>query len=181
MRSILRCVRPHGHSSVDHAGNITRAVAHERAAFARERGDHELAPFPIGHRLKGVRIDDLEEELVLGYVQAVCGGALHGDTRSHDLGQAVHVAVLHAELLTNLFAHALARRLGAQDNARNREILSGVVAHLDSRVGDEERIGRRAGKDVSLKVAHHLNLALGVAGAGRNNGAARRLATRVGA
>ena len=65
----------------DDAGDVAGAVAHERAALARERGEHQFAVFAIRHRLQGVGVDDLGEEVVLGQVQAAHLLALEGHAR----------------------------------------------------------------------------------------------------
>ena len=163
----------------DDARDVARAVAHERAALAGERGKHELAVGAVGHGLERVRIDDLGIEVVLGHMQAVCRFAFHGHARSHDLGQTVHVAVLHAELAADVVAHRLGGGLGAEDHAGDREVIGGVVAHLDSGVSDVERVGRGARENVGFEVLHHLHLALGVAGGRRDDGTADGLAARM--
>ena len=144
----------------DDAGDVAGAVAHKRAALARERGEHQLAVFAIGHRLQGVGVDDLGEEVVLGQVQAAHLLALEGHARAHDLGQAVHVAVLHAKLLGDLVAHALAAGLGAEDAGANLQIGCRVDTHLDGGIGDMQGVGRRAREHVDLHVLEHLDLTL---------------------
>ncbi len=54
MRSILRCAHAAGAGLGDDAGDVAGAVAHERAALARERGEHQFAVFAIRHRLQGL-------------------------------------------------------------------------------------------------------------------------------
>ena len=165
----------------DDARDIARAVAHERTAFTGEGREDELAVGAVGHGLERLGIDDLRIEMILGDMQAVGGGAFHRNAGTHDLGEAIDVAVLDAELVSNLLAHVLAGGLRAQDHAGDLELLGGIVSHLDSSVGDEQRVGGRARKDVSPQIAHHLDLALGVARRRGDDGAADRLAARMGA
>ena len=140
----------------DDAGDVAGTVAHERAALARERGEHQFAVFAIRHRLQGVGVDDLGEEVVLGQVQAAHLLALEGHARAHDLGQAVHVAVLHAQLLGDLVAHALAAGLGAVDAGTNLQVGCRVDAHLDGGIGDMQGVGRRARQHIDLHILEHL-------------------------
>ena len=40
------------------ARKVARAIANERGALTRERGNDELAEFAVGHRLEGVGVHD---------------------------------------------------------------------------------------------------------------------------
>ncbi len=111
--SILRCVRPHAHGSEMMRVMSRVRVAHQRAALARQRGEHQFAVLAVGNRLKRSRVYD-GEEMVLGQVQAAHFLALERHARAHDFGQAVHVAILDAQLLGDFLAHALAAGLGAE-------------------------------------------------------------------
>ena len=151
---------------------ITGAVADKRAALARERGDDELAELAVGYRLERFGVDDFNEELVFGNMQAMAFGAFHRNARAHDLGKAVDVAILHAELFADFLTHGLGCRLCAQNGARKLEVLRGVIAHFDRRIGDEQRIGWRGAQDIGLEVPHELDLALGIARRAGNDHAA---------
>ena len=112
-------------------------------------------------------------------MQAVRLRALHGHARAHDFGQAVHVAVLDAQLLADVLAHAFGGGLGAEDAGRDLEVDCRVVSHLDGGVGDEQRIGGRASENIGAQVLHHLDLALRVSRGGGDDRAARGLAAVV--
>ena len=126
--------------------------------------------------LQRLGIDDLAVELVLGDVQTAALGAFHGHAGAHDLGEAVHIAVLNAQLVGDLLTHVLRAGLGAEDAAGDLELGGRVIAHLDGRVGNEQGVGGGAGQDIGLAVLEHLHLALGVARRGGDDGAAHGLA-----
>ena len=75
----------------DDPRDVPRAVADDRDALLRERREHDLADLAVGHGLKRLGIDDLDEEVVLEHVQPVLVLALGRHSGSHDLGQTVDV------------------------------------------------------------------------------------------
>ena len=97
-------------------------------------------------------------------MQAAPLGAFHGDARAHDLGKTVDVAVLDAQFATNLVSHMFGSGLCAEDRTRKIEVLRRVIAHFDSRIGDEQSVRRSCAQDIDPEVLHDLDLALGVAG-----------------
>lgn len=116
----------------------------------------------------GLGIEDFDEEVILGDMQAVLLIALHGDTRPHDLGQTVNVINLIAELVLEVLAELVRERLGAMDAGLEREVLLGVKAHLDGGIGDVHGIARCAAQDGRAHGLQDLDLALRVAGRHRD-------------
>src|SRR6185312_4068912 len=65
--------------------HVARAVADGGEPDAAQSGDHELAELAVRHRLTGLRVHDLGDQLVLRQVQAAVLGARVGDRA--DLGE----------------------------------------------------------------------------------------------
>ena len=159
----------------DDAGDVARAVAHDRGRLAVDGGEHELAPLAVRQDLAGLGVDDLGEEVVLGEVQALLLHALDGHARSHRLGEAVDVEHGVTELLLELGAEVVREGLGAVDAGTQVELLLRVDAHRHRRVGDVHGVGGRAAQNRGAHLAQDANLALGVARADGDNRAARHL------
>ena len=51
--------------------DVSSAITHQRRAFLAQRGEYHFSPFTIRNRLKGFRIKDLDDELVLANMKAV--------------------------------------------------------------------------------------------------------------
>ena len=119
---------------------------------------------PGGHRLQGLRIEDLDQEMILVDVQAVALLALAGDARPHDLGEAVVVGGDDAESARRspgAWPRTRARRRRGRNLQRQAV---GVDPHLHHRVGHHQGIGGGADQGRGLEVLHDLDLPLGVAG-----------------
>ena len=98
---------------------------------------------PIGSRCESLRIDDLEQEMILPAVQAVLPRvAFTGDARPENLREAVNVDRLDAEARLEVVAHGFAPGLGPEGAATDRQ-LAHVDAHRFGDLGDVQRIGRR--------------------------------------
>src|SRR5699024_5563781 len=71
--------------------------AYHRHGLVGQRRKHQFAFFAVWHGLACNRIDDLGVEMVLPHDRAVFGlYTFHGDTRPHDLGQAIDVHGIQA-------------------------------------------------------------------------------------
>src|SRR5207245_1599261 len=89
--------------------DVARAIADHRQRLLGERGDDELAAFADGTWRERLRIDHLEEKVILPAVQAgLYHPALAGDARPQDFRQAVEVHGLDAELILQHAPHRLA-------------------------------------------------------------------------
>ena len=115
---------------------------------------------------------DLGVEVVLGDVEALLLPALDGHARAHGLGEAVDVEHVVAELALEVAAEVVRERLGAVDAGAQIEVTCRVEAHLDRGVGDVHRVGGGAGQDGGAHLAQDADLALRVAGADGDGGAA---------
>ena len=155
--------RPPAGAGIAHQeGDVARTVAQERRAFAAQAGDHQFALLAIGQDFAGLRVDDLGVEVVLVEVLAVLALALGGDAGADQLGQAVDVVRADVELGFDLDAHVLAPRLGAETAGAQRQ-LGKIDSFLARRFGEEQRVRRRAGQVGGAEIAHHHQLAPGVA------------------
>ena len=96
-------------------------------------------------------------------METVLLGALDGDARPHDFGEAVDVVDLDAELVLEVLAELVGEGLGPVD-ARLEvwEVL--LRPHLDRGVGDVHGIARGAADDGRPHGAQDVDLSLGIAG-----------------
>ena len=91
--------------------NVARAVADHRQRLLGQRRDDQFAGLAHRQRLQRLRIDDLEQEMILPAVQPGLNAmALAGHTRPHDFGQAVDVNRLEPEPNLEIAAHGVAPR-----------------------------------------------------------------------
>ena len=86
----------------DDARDVARTIANERRAFLGERGHDHFAPLPIRHGLERLRIDDLDDEMILAYMQTILRFTLASHTRAHDLGKTIDIVDLDTELVLDL-------------------------------------------------------------------------------
>ena len=169
------CVRPQRARLVVEPRDIARAVAHHRQRFLGQRGDDQFAGFAGRHRLERLRVDHLEQEMILPAVQAVLRHvAFGGHARPDDLGQAVEI--------DRLDARAALRDRGAsrRSTARRRRCRAAAAACGCRRpsfgdLGDVERVGRRRAEHVRAEVLQQRHLPLGHAAGDRHDGAAEPL------
>ncbi len=132
--------------------DVAGPVADGGQALRGERREHELALLALGEDLAGVGVDDLGVEVVLPDVQpALDLGALDGDARADDLGEAVDVDGRHAQRRFDLLAHRVGERLGADDDRRD-----GQLADVDPArcrlLGEVQAVRRGTRERVALEV-----------------------------
>ena len=99
--------------------DVSGAVAEDGHGLLGQGGEDQLAVLAVGHRLPGLWIDNLGQEVVVKHVQgAQVVGGLHGHPGADDLGQTVDVqgGVAPAPCLVDAVAHALGPRLGTQNS-----------------------------------------------------------------
>ncbi len=162
-------------------GDVPRAIAHERQRVLRQRGDHQLAGLADRHRLERVRIDDLEQEMILPAVQArLLDVTFAGDARAHHFRKAVNVHRRDAELILERAAHRFAPRLGPEYADAQRQ-LPQIDAHCAGDLGDVERIRRGRAQHIGREVAQQHHLPLGAAPGNRHHGASQPLGAVMGA
>src|SRR5690606_27383306 len=70
-------------------GDVTGPVADQREPFLGDRGQDEFALAAGLDGLKRLRIDDLDDEMILVDVQPVAEVAFAGHSGSHDRGQPI--------------------------------------------------------------------------------------------
>ena len=85
--------------------------------------------------------------------------ALGGDARPDNLRQPVHVQCRQPELSFDRVAHLFCPRLGAEDPNLQLQAIQ-ADALLGERLGDVERVGRRAAQRLGAHVFQHHHLAL---------------------
>ena len=144
------------------------------------RGEHQFAVFAIRHRLQGLGVDDLGEEVVLGQVQAAHLLALEGHA-----GPMTSDRPYTSQYCTPSFSAISSRMPCLQGSApkmpgANLQIGCRVDTHLDGGIGDMQGVGRRACQHVDLHILEHLDLALGVTRGNRDDGATGCLAAAYG-
>jgi len=151
--------------------DVARPVADEGEALLRDRREDELALLAGGQGLRGLRVDDLHDEVVLADVEAVPLGAFEGDAGAHELGEAVVVVGLEMQAALDLVAHRLAPALGAEEPRTQAQLL-GVDALVPQVGGDVEGVARGPDEGGGLVVAHDHELpAHALAGGGHHRGA----------
>ena len=158
----------------DDAGQVVCAVTDERSSFLHERCDDNLAPLAVRQVLSGLRIDDLEVNIVVPDMHVLGIRAVNTDTRSVDFRQSVDIVQLDAENSLDTLTHCFAPSLGTDDTLFQVDFIPDT-APLDL-LSEEQSIGGCGAEDCGLQVHHHLQLLLCVAGSHRNRHRAELLA-----
>ena len=83
------------------------AVADQGQGFLGDAGEDQFAGRAQGQRLRGVGVDDLGDEVVLGDVHPRFMETLHGHGRTHDLRESVDVQGGDSQPGLDLGAHLL--------------------------------------------------------------------------
>ena len=161
----------------DDARQVMRTVADKRRALLAQRGEHQLAHFAVGQLLAGLRVDDLAVHVVFPDMHAMMLFAGDADARAVDLGQAIDIEDLDAQLVGDALAHLLTPTLGADDALAQVKLIA-QAALLDL-LGKQQRIAGRARDDGGMQVLHHLQLLFGIAGAHRDGHGAQALAAQL--
>ena len=155
------------------ARQVVRTVAKHRDAFFVERRQNELAHLAFRHGLAGHRVDDLPQEMVLGYVLHIAlSKALARHARPHDLGQPVVVGAHDVHAVLDFRLERRRAGLAAEKPDAQRRLLP-IVAHLFPHLANMERVGGRRDDHSRTVVLDHLDMALGVARTRRNHRAAK--------
>ena len=87
--------------------------------------------------------------------------AVDANARAVDLGQAVDVVELDAELIGDAPAHLLSPALGADDALAQLDLIANAA--LGNLLGQQQRIRTRSAQNRAFKVLHHLELLFRVA------------------
>ncbi len=145
---------------IGHRGQIPGAVPEQGNAFLGQRGQHQLAHLALGQGVACGRIDNLGQEMVFPQVHAAVLGAVNGNARSHDFGEAVDIMGINAHFLLYGLAHAVRPGLAAE-NAYLQGKIAGVDTLLYGCLAQMQRKGGRAGKNCGAKIAQELGLAAG--------------------
>ena len=138
----------------------------------------QFADVTLGQRLQRLGIDDLGQVVVFVDVHAGLGEALERDAGAAHLGEAVDVECVDAETGLDLHAHLVGPRFGAVIADPHRQVF-GTQAAVAGRLGQVERVRRRARDRRDAEVAHELELAVGVAAGDRQHGGAEPFAAVV--
>jgi len=75
----------------DDARDITCAVTKKRCALLGQGGKDDFSPLAFLKGLQGIRVDDLDDEVVFCDMQAILIAALTGDTGAHDLRKPIDI------------------------------------------------------------------------------------------
>ena len=159
----------------NHARQVVRAIAQNRDSLLVERGEDQLAHLAIGNRLAGFRIYHFPQEMILSdRLHVALTKALARHARAHDLGQTVVVRANDMHTGFDFGLKTRRARLSAEQTDAQRGGLP-VVAHLLADFANMHGIGRRSHQHRRAIILDHLDLALGVARAGRDHHAAKTL------
>ena len=160
-----------GAGLVREGGEVAGAVAQQRHRLLRQRREDELADLAVRQRLSRVRVDDLDEEVVLVHVRAVPPlRALGRDARPHHLGEAVDVERGQPERALDRLAQSLRPRFRAEDAGAEAQ-----ARGLGDVIGDRERVARRTAEDLSTEILEQLRLPRRVAAGRGDDGATEPL------
>ena len=154
----------------DDGGDVARAVAKQRHRLLAERREDELALCALVERRAGLRIDDLDEEVVLVDVEAVALlEALGRDAGAAHLGESVEVDRSESRQRTlDLLAQPLGPGLAAEQaelELQGRRIDPGVLHGLR----DHQRVRGRRDEHLSAEVVEEHRLPSREAAGGRND------------
>ena len=140
-----------------------------------KRREHELTFFAVGHRLAGLRVDDLPQEVVFGDVLHVAAReALARNARAHDLGQAIVVGAHDVHAALDFSLQGRRARLAAEQADAQGALLP-IDAHLLAHFAHVHGVAWRGNENRRTVILNHLNLALGIARTRRNHHAAKAL------
>ncbi len=153
------------------ARKVARAIANERGALARERGNDELAEFAVGHRLEGVGVHDSARNWSSHRCKPFAS--------EHSMatpGPMISERPYTSQYCTPSLRRISSRVASLQGSApRMTPVSLNLVhahAHFRNGIGDEQRIRRRRTQNGDTEIFHDLDLALGVArGHGNDHGA----------
>ena len=140
------------------------AVADHGHAFLGNGGENHLAIFAVGHGVAGLRIQYLDDHVVLIDMHALLFKTFKGNAGAGDLGKAVDVARVDAQQFFQMDAHLLGPGLRAEASCPELYVLAGRKAHVADGLAQIGGVGRGAAKYGGAHLAHHHNLALGIAG-----------------
>ena len=124
---------------------------------------------PSGHRLQGLRVDTLHQEVILLEVHPVAGSAFPADSRAYDLGEPIVVECQDIELLLDLAAHVLGPGLAPEVSEAQGE-RARIYPQIPSPVGDGQGIARGTYQDLRVEVMDDVDLAPGVTGGHGDDG-----------
>ena len=103
--------------------------------------------------------------------------AAHAHARAIDLGEAVDVVELDAQLVGDALAHLLAPALGTNEALGEGELVTDAL--LGDTLGQKQGVRRGGAQDGGLQVLHHAQLLLGVARAHGDGHGAHALGTEL--
>ena len=123
---------------------------------------NDLTLLAIGKRLKGIRINNLGQEMIFQDMHAVIGlQTFHGNAGADHFGQAVDINCFDSQLMLDLFPHILAPWLGTVNTHPKLKVFRRYpdIGHCISQI---EGIRRSSQQDGGAKVTHDCNLAFGI-------------------
>ncbi len=153
-------------------GEVAGAVAQQRQRLLRQRREDELADLAVRHRLARLRVDDLDEEVILVHVRAAPRPRRTPRTRrapSPPTGRRCRRAV------SSSAASIASRSPSVHGSAPKTPARRLRRAGSDDVVGDRERVARRAAEDLGAEILQQLRLARRVAARCRDDRAAEPL------
>src|SRR5205814_9593784 len=92
----------------DDAGDVARAVTHQRHGLFAQRREHDLPLLALGQHPPAFGIDDLHDVVVVPVVDAGVLGAVDAGARAVQLRESVAVVTVDAQQAADSLAHGLA-------------------------------------------------------------------------
>ena len=155
-------------------GEVTRTVAEDRHHGTVERGEHHLTDLSVGNGLQGVRINDLQDVVVLPQVHAILLLALKGHARSVHLGHTERVVGFHAQ--ESLDATALLIGMGLGTDKQGAELRGARIdTLLLEHLGQTHCIRGDSVQTGGTEILDEHDLSLGVTGSSGHRGGSQLL------
>ena len=150
-----------------HHANIARPVAQHGEGLLRDAGKDQLAFRAVRQRFTGLRINDLNDKMILVHVHSVLPTAFKGDARADDFRQTVAVKRAQTKLPLDLKAHFVRPRFRAENTRLQVQIFlaQSVLAH---HLRDVQRVRGSAAEHRRAEIAQKRDLPLCVSGGCRN-------------
>jgi hypothetical protein len=118
---------------------------------------------------QGIRINYLNNKMILIDMEAIAVTAFPGNSRAHYFTESIIVRGNDAELIFYFRPHLFGPGFAAEKSIFQMQGID-VDIHLDHRIGKKKGVAWSADKGGGFKILQNLDLAFGVAAGNRDNG-----------